>query len=202
MTGQLGRAKTFDLVVRGGRLLDPSSGLDARLDFGVRFGRIVALEPDLSAAHDARRRGILFDVGRGVGSFSYRVVEAAIAKNFWPDTISTDLHSLSAAGPVYDLPTTMATFLDLGLPIEEVVARVTSRPAAALQREVMLGGIGIGRPADLAVFDVEPRERRYRDTEGAERPGSVATRVHQTIRAGIPWFSPMPHPGRGVSAPA
>lgn len=48
MTGQLGRAETFDLVVRGGRVLDPSSGLDARLDVGVRFGRIVALAPDLS----------------------------------------------------------------------------------------------------------------------------------------------------------
>ncbi len=152
-----------------------------------------------AAAHRARASGILFDVAHGFGSFDYRVADIAIGEGFWPDTISTDLHSLSAAEIVIDLPTTMSKFLCLGMPLEDVVDRVTARPAAVIGRGATLGSLAVGRIADMAVIDVEEREQRFLDSFGGTRTGTRAIRVAHTIRAGIPWFGPLPHPGRGVS---
>jgi dihydroorotase len=152
-----------------------------------------------AAAHRARSSGILFDVGHGFGSFDYRVAEIAVGEGFWPDTISTDLHSLSAAEIVVDLPTTMSKFLNLGMPLVDVVDRVTARPAAAIRRSETLGALAVGRIADLAVFEVEEREQHFRDSFGGRRTGTEGIRVTHTIRAGIPWLGPLPHPGRGVA---
>ena len=104
---------------------------------------------------EARERGVIFDVGHGSGSFAYRVADIALAKGFLPDTISTDLHSLSANGPVFDLPTTMSKLLALGMPLGAVIEAVTARPAAAIGRAATLGRIEPGRIADLTIFDLE-----------------------------------------------
>jgi dihydroorotase len=40
-----------------------------------------------------RHGGVWFDVGHGQGSFSWRVAETATTDAFWPDVISTDLHT-------------------------------------------------------------------------------------------------------------
>ena len=156
--------------------------------------------------HEARERGIVFDIGHGSGSFSYGTAEIAIAEDFWPDTISTDIHSLSANGPVYDLPTTMSKLLALGMPLTEVVASVTSRAASAIGRSSTLGSLAVGRTADLAVFSIEEGQFTFRDsgaqlTGGGAAGGRTATsriRVHNTVRAGIPWGLPWPHPSRGA----
>ena len=76
------------------------------------------------------------DLGRGAraGSFSYRVARACAEQGFWPDTISTDLHSASVNAPVVDLPTTMSKFLSLGMSLEDVVARSTSAPAGLINQ--------------------------------------------------------------------
>jgi dihydroorotase len=149
------------------------------------------------AVMEARRRGILFDVGHGSGSFSFRVAEIAAGLGFWPDSISTDLHSLSANGPVFDLPTTMSKFLFLGMPLEDVIRSVTVGPAAAIGRNDVLGAIALGRVADLSVFHIEQGPRTFVDAHGETRPGSAGVQVRHTIRAGIPWHGPWPHPGRG-----
>ena len=69
-------------------------------------------------AFAARERGILFDVGHGVGSFTWRVARAALAQGFPPDTISSDIHAYNHAGPVHDLPRTLSKLLHLGMPLE------------------------------------------------------------------------------------
>ena len=38
---------TFDVVLKGGRVLDPAQGIDAPLDIGTKHGRITALEADI-----------------------------------------------------------------------------------------------------------------------------------------------------------
>ncbi len=55
----------------------------------------------------ARRRGVLFDVGHGMGSFSWKVARAMMAQDFLPDTISSDVHALCIDGPAYDQVTTL-----------------------------------------------------------------------------------------------
>jgi predicted amidohydrolase len=39
--------QTFDLVLRGGRVIDPAQGIDAISDVAVANGRIAAVQPGL-----------------------------------------------------------------------------------------------------------------------------------------------------------
>ena len=54
----MGPNDKFDLVVKGGEVLDPSQNLRARRDIGIRFGAIEALEADIPAdkAHQGSER--------------------------------------------------------------------------------------------------------------------------------------------------
>src|SRR3954454_18320705 len=45
----MGPNDKFDLVVKGGDVLDPSQSLRGKRDIGIRFGRIEALEADIPA---------------------------------------------------------------------------------------------------------------------------------------------------------
>ena len=89
------------------------------------------IRPEISAA---RERGVLFDIGHGMGSFSFEVARTMLAGGFMPDTISSDVHALCIDGPAFDLITTMSKFLCLGVPLAAVVKAATVNAAAALQR--------------------------------------------------------------------
>ena len=145
-------------------------------------------------AWEARERGIVFDVGHGFGSFAYGVAEPAVAAGFWPDTISTDLHSLSASGPVGNLPRTMSKFLALGMPLHDVISAVTTRPAMVIGRSDTVGSLAVGRTADVTVLETSEEEVSFVDSTGERRSGSTSLRVVSTLRAGIPWVAPMLHP--------
>jgi len=142
----------------------------------------------LPAVREARERGVLFDVGHGSGSFHYPTGRRAIEQGFLPDVISSDLHSISVEGPVYDLPTTASKFLNLGMVLEDVIERVTLAPAKAIGRESTLGFLGIGSVADIAIFDLEEGEFTFEDTHGIRETGSRRLRTFATIRAGNVWF--------------
>jgi dihydroorotase len=45
----MGPNDKFDLVIKGGDVLDPSQSLRGRRDIGIRFGVIEALEADIPA---------------------------------------------------------------------------------------------------------------------------------------------------------
>lgn len=110
----------------------------------------------LDAMREARSRGVLFDVGHGVGAFVWRVAEPACRKfGFWPDTISTDLHQFNLLSPVVDLPTTMSKFLYLGMPLEQIIRATTSVPAAAMRLQDRLGTLRSGRQADIVLLKLE-----------------------------------------------
>ena len=108
------------------------------------------------ALHAARARGVLLDVGHGSGAFAFDVLEAQVAAGLGPYTVSTDLHARSVHGPVFDLPTTMAKLLAVGLPLADVITAATAHPARALG--LPGGTLAVGAPADLAVFAVEEGE--------------------------------------------
>src|SRR6476660_2082978 len=44
-----GQTRTFDLVIRGGRVIDPSVRLDAVADVAISAGRIAVVGPNLPA---------------------------------------------------------------------------------------------------------------------------------------------------------
>ncbi|MDQ6885641.1 MAG: amidohydrolase family protein, partial [Candidatus Dormibacteraeota bacterium] len=95
------------------------------------------------AARAARERGVLFDVGHGAGSFDFEVAEAAARVGFWPDTISTDIHSMSAA-KVTGLPDVMSKLLAVGMPLENVIAAATNNAARAIGLADSLGTLREG----------------------------------------------------------
>jgi dihydroorotase len=117
----------------------------------------------------ARERGILFDVGHGAGSFTWRVARAALAQGFPPDTISSDIHAHNHAGPVHDLPRTLSKLLHLGLPLAEVVAAATSRVAAHLAHLAPegLGTLAANAPGDLSLLELQ--QGRFELTDGEHR---------------------------------
>ena len=150
----------------------------------------------IDAAVDARRRGVLFDVGHGAGSFSFRTAEAALADGFAPHTISSDLHVANVNGPVYDLVTTLSKFLLLGLSIEEVIAMATARPAHAIGRSSEIGRIAVGGVADLSLLRLVEGRFTLHDTRGESRVAHRRLEPVATIRAGV---SSEPSPWGGES---
>ncbi len=124
----------------------------------------------LEALLEARSRGVLFDVGHGVGAFAWRVAEPACREfGFWPDTISTDIHRFNLHGPVIDLPTTMSKFLYLGMPLEKIIQATTSVPAAAMRLQDRLGTLQTGRQADIVLLKRQQGEALLTDAEGQSR---------------------------------
>ena len=67
-----------------------------------------------------QEEGILFDVGHGQGSFDWKVVEAAAHRGFWPNLISTDLHSGNVDGAAKDLCYVMTKLYSIGMPFPKV----------------------------------------------------------------------------------
>jgi dihydroorotase len=83
---------------------------------------------------EARRRGVIFDIGHGSGSFGFRTAEAMLTAGFLPDVISSDVHALSINGPAFDQLVTMSKFLCLGVELVDVIRASTAAPAAVLGR--------------------------------------------------------------------
>ncbi len=104
---------------------------------------------------DARKRGVKFDTGHGLGSFNFDIARKAMAAGFLPDTISTDIYNLNVKGPVFDMPTTMSKMLHLGMSFEDILLRTTINAARIVNRVPGLGTLDVGAPADLAVLGIE-----------------------------------------------
>jgi len=136
----------------------------------------------------ARERSIVFDVAHGRMHVKFPVARAAIQQGFYPDTISSDLTSGGAAGCVKDLPTTMAKFLNLGMPLPEVVRAVTASPAKAIGRAGQLGTLRPGAVADVAVFGLETGEFDFEDAHGEHMTGRQRFTPVLTLRAGEVWW--------------
>ncbi|HEV2439864.1 MAG TPA: amidohydrolase/deacetylase family metallohydrolase [bacterium] len=119
---------------------------------------------------DARDRGVVIDIGHGMGSFSFESAEACLAQGFLPDVISSDVHALCIDGPAYDLPTTMSKLYSLGMPLERVIAAATAAPARAIGRPD-LGTLRPGAAADITVLDDRTGAFEYMDVTGRTMTG-------------------------------
>lgn len=113
----------------------------------------------------ARARGVLFDVGHGMGSFSWKVARKMMAAGFPPDTISSDVHSLCIDGPAFDQVTTLSKFLVLGMPIADIIAASTVNAARAVQRPE-LGSLKPGSAGDASVLELRDGAFPLEDVRG------------------------------------
>jgi dihydroorotase len=132
---------------------------------------------------EGRKRGVLFDVGHGGGSFAWYVAVPAIKEGFLPDTISTDLHIGSMNAGMKDQLNVMSKFLALGLSLEDVVARSTLNPARTVKRDD-LGHLSVGAPADVAVLSVQTGRYGLVDSFGGRRRAEKKLVCEMTLRDG------------------
>jgi len=145
----------------------------------------------LPAALAAKRRGVMFDVGHGGGSFDYTVAEAAIAQGCPPDTISSDIHVVSGNTPGMPYLTwVMSKFLGLGFTLEQVVAMATINPAKIINRAPKLGTLQIGAPGDVAIMELVEGPVSFVDTRNNTRNGRAYLKPVQTVTAGVVFGRP------------
>jgi dihydroorotase len=138
----------------------------------------------LPEAVAARDRGVLFDIGHGIGSFGYQVARNAIAQGFAPDTISSDLHAHNADGPVFDQATTLSKLLHVGMDLDDVIRATTSNPARAIGKAAGLGAIAPGREADLTVLELITGHWELPDAAGETEVVERLLAPRAVIRAG------------------
>lgn len=159
------------------------------------FTNIVQGGKIIPAALEAKRRGVIFDVGHGGGSFDYTVAETAIAAGVTPDVISSDIHVFSANSPGKPyLPWVMSKFLNLGFTLEEVVRMATAAPAAVIGRMPKLGTLQIGAPGDVSVLEMIEEPVEFVDTRNNKRQGKVYLKSAHTVLGGVPFGRPYPAP--------
>jgi len=132
---------------------------------------------------EGRRRGVLFEVGHGGGSFAWYVAAPLVKEGFLPDVISTDLHIGSMNAGMKDQLNVMSKFLALGLPLEDVVARSTWNPARAVRQDE-LGHLSVGAPADVAVLRLEKGAYGFVDSFGGRMKADRRLVCEMTLRYG------------------
>ena len=149
----------------------------------------------LPAALAAKRRGVIFDVGHGGGSFDYTIAEAAIAQGCPPDTISSDIHVFSGNTPGMPyLPWVMSKFIGMGYTLEQVVTMATAAPARVIGRVPKLGTLQIGAPADLSILEIVEGAVSFVDTRNNRRDGKMHLRPAGTVVAGVAFGRPYQAP--------
>jgi len=137
----------------------------------------------------AREKGLIFDLGHGAASFWFRQAVPAFRGGFAPDTLSTDLHMGNINGPVISMQDTMSKFLNIGLPLAEVIRRATLRPAQVVGRPD-LGTLSPGVEADVAVFNLLEGSFALTDCGQARMAGSRRLDCRLTLRAGQVVYDP------------
>ena len=133
--------------------------------------------------HEARKRGVLFDVGHGGAAFEFKQAARAVKQGFPPDTISTDVHSGSLNAGMKDMLNVMSKFLNMGLSLDDVIYRSTWNAARTIRREE-LGHLSIGAAADIAVLRHETGDYGFVDSWGAGLRGTRRLSNELTLRDG------------------
>ena len=131
----------------------------------------------------AQKKGIIFDIGHGGGSFVWQTAVQAFKEGFYPDSLSSDLHVSSMNAGMKDMTNIMSKFLALGMPLKDVVVRSTWNPAKEIKLE-QLGHLSVGAPADVAVLRLEKGKFGFLDQRGGRLDGTQRLGCELTLREG------------------
>ncbi|MCU0256876.1 MAG: amidohydrolase/deacetylase family metallohydrolase [Vicinamibacterales bacterium] len=194
---EAGRRADVPVMIDFGRN-EPPQSLDDLLNEHLRPGDILThmyahvtartpivnpqgqVEPHVIAA---RKRGVIFDIGHGGGSFLFRQAVPATRQGFWPDVISTDLHTGSMNSGMKDLLNVMSKMLNLGMPLKDTIRASTTKPAEVVKRPE-LGHLGVGAEADVAVLALRKGEFGFVDSSGWRMAGTQKLECELTVRGG------------------
>ena len=132
---------------------------------------------------EAKKRGVIFDVGHGAGSFIWRYAVPSMEQGFIPDSISTDLHTGSMNAGMKDIVNVMSKMINLKMPLSEVVLKSTWNPAQYIRREKH-GHLSVGAPADVAIFRLERGKFGFVDSDRFVRSGNQRLTCEMTVLSG------------------
>ena len=136
---------------------------------------------------DARKKGIIFGVGHGGGSFRWSQAIPAIRQGFKPDVISSDLHIGSMNGGMKDMANLMSKFFNIGMSVQDVILSSTWNPAQVIHHPE-LGNLSVGSEADIAIFSLLKGDFGFIDVGSDKIKGTQKLEAEMTIRAGkIVW---------------
>ena len=134
-------------------------------------------------AFAAQKRGILFDIGHGGNGFTFARAIPSVKQGFLPYSISTDLHISSMNAGMKDMSNIMSKFLNMGLPLQDVILRSTWNPAQEIKREE-LGNLSVGSVADIAIFTLKKGNFGFIDSHNYLLKGTQKLETELTIRSG------------------
>ena len=132
---------------------------------------------------EAQRKGIVFDVGHGGGSFLFEQAIPAIKQGLKPNSISTDLHTGSMNGGMKNIVNVMSKFLNMGIEIDEIIKSTTWNPAKYIKR-TDLGHLSVGAEADITLLNLRKGDFGFIDTQGKRMKGNNLLECELTIKAG------------------
>ena len=142
----------------------------------------------LPQVREARRRGILFDIGNGRnGHITWEVAERALQQDFLPDSISSDLNGAGLTDQVFDFPNVLSKFLMLGMPLDQVIARGTSNSAKAIPALKDLGTLRKGAVADITILELVSDNFEFVDNVNTKRTGKQKLFARAVFVAGKRW---------------
>lgn len=136
------------------------------------------------AVHAAIERGVIFDVGHGAGSFSWDIVQKAMAQGVEPTTISSDLHIYNVEGPVYDLVNVVNKFLHLGMSLDDALAKVTSIPADTILMPGQVGTLAVDAWGDAVIFELREGEFQLVDANDQVRVSKQVLEPVVVVKSG------------------
>jgi len=151
--------------------------LGSRMPIVDKEGKLLPFVPA------AQKRGIIFDVGHGGGSFRFTQAIPALKAGFIPNTISTDFHTGSMNAGMKDQLNVMSKFLNMGMNVQQVIAASTWHPAQVIHREE-LGNLSVGAGADVAVFSLHKGKFGFIDSAGFRMDGDQKLECELTLRDG------------------
>ncbi len=140
---------------------------------------------------EAQKKGLIFDVGYGGISFAFSQAIPALKSGFFPNTISTDIHTGSMNNAMKDMLNVMSKFMAMGMDLPSVIKASTWGPAQAIKRPE-LGSLSVGSVADVAILNLHNGKFEVRDTgvfgffdyTGHKIEGKQKLECEMTVRKG------------------
>jgi dihydroorotase len=132
---------------------------------------------------EARKRGVLFDLGHGGAGFWFSEAMPALRQGLAPDSFGTDMHRFSVNAGMKDLSNVMSKYIAMGMSLNDVILRATWSPARSIKR-TDLGHLSPGAVADITVFNLRKGKFGFVDAGGNKISGSKKIEVEVTIREG------------------